>query len=127
LISLFEKDIVRCVCRMNNTMEISQGMDPSKNELTPLRDIISGLLTDGTLSFNPDDVDIWKVWDEVVGETISESARPARIRKRRLSVTVSDPIWLQELNFLESSIREKLNARLGRMAVDRIDFRIGRR
>jgi predicted nucleic acid-binding Zn ribbon protein len=102
-------------------------MDQSKHELTHLRDIISGLLSDGTLPFNPDDVDIWRVWDEVVGETISESARPSRIKKGRLSVTVSDPIWLQELNFLESSIREKLNSRLGRMAVDRIDFRVGRR
>jgi len=112
---------------MNNAMEVSQDMDPSKNELTPLRDIISGLLTDGILSFNPDDVDIWKVWNEVVGQTISESARPTRIRKGRLSVTVSDPIWLQELNFLESTIREKLNSKLGRMAVDKIDFRVGRR
>jgi len=102
-------------------------MNPLKKELTPLGDIISGIFTDGTLPFNPDDVDIWKIWDDVVGETISESARPARIRKRCLSVTVSDPIWLQELNFLESSIREKLNTRLGRTAVDRIDFRVGRR
>jgi predicted nucleic acid-binding Zn ribbon protein len=101
-------------------------MDPFKNELTPLRDIISGLLNDGTLPFNPDDVDIWKIWDEVVGETISESARPSRIRKRRLRVTVSDPIWLQELNFLEPIIREKLNSRLDRMAVDKIDFKVGR-
>lgn len=102
-------------------------MNPSKKELTPLRDIISGILSDGTLPFNPDDVDIWRVWDEVVGETISESARPSMIKKRRLRVTVSDPIWLQELNFLESAIREKLNARLGRMAIDRIDFKVGRR
>lgn len=98
-----------------------------KKELTPLKDIISGLLADGTLPFNPDDVDIWRVWDDVVGDTISASARPSRIKKRRLKVTVSDPIWLQELNFLESAIREKLNSRLGRTAVDRIDFKIGRR
>ena len=102
-------------------------MDLLKKELTPLRDIISGLLTDGTLPFNPDDVDIWRVWDEVVGETISKSARPSRIKKRRLRVTVSDPIWLQELNFLESAIREKLNIKLGRMAIERIDFKVGRR
>jgi hypothetical protein len=101
-------------------------MDLSKHELTSLRDIISGLLTDGTLPFNPDDVDIWRVWDEVVGETISKSARPSRIKKRRLRVTVSEPIWLQELTFLESTIREKLNTRLGRTAIDRIDFRVGR-
>ena len=110
---------------------MSHCMEPAekkrKKELTSLRDIITGLLTDGTLPFNPDDVDIWRVWDEVVGETISQSARPTRIKKRRLSVTVSDSIWLQELSFLESTIREKLNSRLGRMAVDRIDFRVGRR
>jgi len=99
--------------------------DLGKTELTPLGDIISGLLTDGTLPFHPDDVDIWRVWAEVVGDTISESARPARIRKGRLRVTVSDPIWLQELNFLESTIREKLNKRLGRTAVKTIDFRVG--
>jgi len=98
----------------------------SQKKLTPIGDIIANLLTDGTLPFNPDDVEIWKVWDEVVGQTISESARPSRIREGRLRVTVSDPIWLQELNFLESTIREKLNERLGRMAVDRIDFRVGR-
>jgi len=108
-------------------MDSSYRMERSKRELTPLKDIISGLLTDGTLPFNPDDMDIWKVWDDVVGETISESARPTRIRKGRLSVTVSDPVWLQELHFLESAIREKLNSRLGRMAVERIDFRVGRR
>jgi hypothetical protein len=102
-------------------------METPKSDLIPLRDIISGLLRDGTLPFNPDDVDIWKVWDDVVGETISKSARPSRIKKRRLSVTVSDPIWLQELHFLESTIREKLNSRLGRMAIDRIDFKVGRR
>jgi hypothetical protein len=101
-------------------------MGKTKKQLTPIGDIIANLLTDGTLPFDPDDVDIWKVWDEVVGQTISESARPSRIRKGCLRVTVSDPIWLQELNFLESTIREKLNERLGRIAVDRIDFRINR-
>lgn len=102
-------------------------MGANRRELTSLREILSGLLSDGTLPFNPDDVDIWRVWDEVVGETISKSARPSRIRKRCLRVTVSDPIWLQELHFLESTIREKLNQRLGRPAIDTIDFKVGRR
>jgi predicted nucleic acid-binding Zn ribbon protein len=109
-----------------NQTKWPQFMDPLKKDLTSLKDIISGLLTDGTLPFNPDDVDIWKVWEEVVGEAISESARPSRIKGRRLKVTVSDPIWLQELTFLESDIREKLNGRLGRTAVEKIDFKVGR-
>ncbi len=102
-------------------------MNRRKKELTPLGDIIRNLLTDGTLPFDPNDVDIWKVWDGVVGQTISESARPSRIRKGCLKVTVSDPIWLQELTFLESTIREKLNKKLGRKAINRIEFKVGPR
>ena len=102
-------------------------MKKPQKELTPIGDIVANLLTDGTLPFNPNDVDIWKVWDEVVGQTISESARPSRIKKGCLRVTVSDPIWLQELKFLESTIREKLNKKLGRTAIERIDFRVGPR
>ncbi|MBC8418347.1 MAG: DUF721 domain-containing protein [Desulfobacterales bacterium] len=102
-------------------------MGRHQKEMTPIGDIIANLFTGGTLPFNPDDVDIWKVWDEVVGPTISDSARPSQIKKKRLMVTVSDPIWLQELKFLESTIREKLNRKLGREVVDKIEFRVGPR
>ena len=102
-------------------------MEKPRKELTPIGDIISALLTDGTLPFNPDDVDIWRVWDEVVGESFLDNTRPSRIRNKRLTVTVSDSISLQELKFLESAIREKLNETLGRSAVDKIEFRVGSR
>lgn len=101
-------------------------MDVPKKDLTPLKEIISGLLNARALPFHPDDMEIWKVWGEVVGDGIAGCARPTGIKKRRLMVTVSDPIWLQELRFLESGIREKLNQRLGRAAIDRIDFKVGR-
>ena len=100
-------------------------MGNDKNSLTALKDIIGNLLGDGTLPFNPDDANIWKVWDEIVGPAISKNARPSRIKNGMLRVTVSDPIWLQELKFLESDIREKLNSKLGRNAVEKIEFRIG--
>jgi len=102
-------------------------MEKPQKELTPIGDIISSLLTDGTLPFHPDDVDIWRVWDEVVGESFSGNTRPSRIRNKRLRVTVSDSIYLQELKFQESTIREKLNEKLGRNAVNRIEFRVGSR
>ena len=98
-----------------------------RKELTPLGDIVSSLLTDGTLPFNQDDVDIWNVWDEVVGEPFSGSTRPSGIRDKRLKVTVSDSVSLQELKFQESDLKEKLNEKLGRYAVDKIEFRVGSR
>jgi predicted nucleic acid-binding Zn ribbon protein len=79
------------------------------------------------LPFNPDDARIWEVWEEVVGPTIANQARPSWIKDGRLRVKVSDPIWLQELKFVEGEIRGKLNKELGRNAVERIEFRVGPR
>jgi predicted nucleic acid-binding Zn ribbon protein len=100
-------------------------MAKDNDSLTPLKDVIANLLSDGTLPFNPDDARIWSVWDEVVGPAISRNASPSWIKNGRLRVRVSDPIWLQELEFLEASIREKLNTKLGRKTIGRIEFRIG--
>ncbi len=98
-----------------------------KESLTPLGDILSALLADSNLPFNPRDATIWKIWDEAVGSAIARNAQPLWIKDRRLRVKVSDPIWLQELSYMEVTIREKLNARLGRQAVEKIEFRLNSR
>jgi hypothetical protein len=100
-------------------------MEKDRNSLTSLKDIIGNLLGNGSLPFNPDDAGIWKFWDEIVGSAVSKNARPSRIKNGMLRVTVSDPIWLQELQFIEESIREKLNDKLGRNAVKKVEFKIG--
>ena len=100
-------------------------MNREKNTLTPLKDIISTILDDPGLPFNPDDAFIWKVWDGVVGTAIAKNAQPLWIKEGRLRVKVADPIWLQELGFAEETIKEKLNRKLGRKAVERIEFRLG--
>ena len=95
--------------------------------LTSLKDIMADLLGSTSLPFNPEDATIWKIWDEVVGPGIARNAQPLWIKDRRLRVKVSDPIWLQELSYLEASVRQKLNARLGRQAVEKIEFRLSSR
>jgi predicted nucleic acid-binding Zn ribbon protein len=102
-------------------------MGKHKNSMTSLRDVIANLFGHGVLPFNPEDANIWKIWDEVVGPSISRNARPSWIKDKRLRVTVSDPIWLQELKFVEAGMREKINEKLGRNAVERIEFRVGHR
>jgi len=65
------------------------------------------------------------VWDEIVGPSISKNAQPSGINDKKLKVIVSNPIWLQELQFTEESIRNQLNRKLGRKAIRKIDFRVG--
>ncbi|MFH0844240.1 MAG: DUF721 domain-containing protein [Pseudomonadota bacterium] len=100
-------------------------MNETKDSLTPLKEILSSILHDPDLPFNPDDVRIWRVWDEVVGPGIAINAQPLWIKKGRLRVRVTDSIWLQELEFVRENIREKLNEKLGRAAVKKIEFRLG--
>jgi predicted nucleic acid-binding Zn ribbon protein len=100
-------------------------MDAKDETLTSLRDILTNLMSDAKLSFNPNDALIWKVWDEVVGPAIAKHAQPTWIKDGRLRVKVTDPIWLQELGFVGDAIKEKINKKLGRKAVERIEFRLG--
>jgi predicted nucleic acid-binding Zn ribbon protein len=100
-------------------------MTKRKENLLPLKDIITSLLRDPKLPFNPDDGRIWNVWEEAVGSAIAQHAQPEWIKSGKLRVRVSDPIWLQELGFVQETIKEKLNKRLGRKAVEIIEFRLG--
>jgi hypothetical protein len=100
-------------------------MIEKKRSLIPLKEIVKEILEDGTVPFNPEDIEIWKVWDEVVGPVVSRHAQPSWLDKGCLRVMVSDPIWLQELRFSEDDIKTGLNSKLGRGAVVKIDFRVG--
>lgn len=90
-----------------------------------LKDILSTLFHEGPLPFRIEDAEIWKVWEDAVGPAVAQNARPDRIRNGELRVVVSDPIWLQELQFLEAEIRERLNQSLNRHAVRKLVFRKG--
>lgn len=100
-------------------------MTTKKETLTPLKDIISGILKDTDLPFNPGDAKIWQVWEEAVGKGIAAHARPVWIRNNCLRVNVSDSVWLQELEYVKDTIIEKLNTKVGRSAVKKIELRFG--
>ncbi|MCP4682302.1 MAG: DUF721 domain-containing protein [Desulfobacterales bacterium] len=100
-------------------------MRKKQDKFIPLKDVLAGLFKDKAIPFNPDDALIWNVWDEAVGHAVSRHARPIWIKDGTLRVGVSDPIWLQELKFVEKDILENLNKKLSRKAVDKIEFRVG--
>jgi predicted nucleic acid-binding Zn ribbon protein len=102
-------------------------MNEKKGALTPIKDILSSLMKNPDLPFNPADARIWEVWEEAVGKAIANHTHPVWIKNRCLRVTVSDSIWLQELEYVKETIIAKLNGKLGRDAVEKIDFRFGER
>ncbi len=56
---------------------------------------------------------VFLFWDEVVGSEIARHAQPQVIKGDVLWLTVSDSIWMQQLQFERYHLLELLNARLG--------------
>ncbi|NLD35973.1 MAG: DUF721 domain-containing protein [Desulfatiglans sp.] len=98
--------------------------EEKKESMSSLKDILQGVLSGANPRFTADS-EIWEVWDEVVGPAIAEHASPVKIKKNKLIVHVPESVWLQELEYVSETIKEKLNQRLGRKAVDKIIFRPG--
>ena len=70
-------------------------------------------------------VRVWELWDDVVGKTISENARPAAFKGNLLLVEVSSSTWMHQLQFLKSDIIKKINDAIGQVSVEEIKFKIG--
>lgn len=65
---------------------------------------------------------VWTFWADAVGVAIAERAEPATFRDGVLSVRVSGPAWMQELQFMKDELRERLNVRLGAPLIRDIYF-----
>jgi len=68
----------------------------------------------------------WQIWDQAVGPQIAAHARPSRLRKTVLEVTVDQPVWMQQLQLMKPQLLAKLNAHLGQAPIDDIFLRRGR-
>ena len=101
-------------------------MEQNKKSFTHVKDVIDNLFSTSALSTDFHDMEIWKLWDSVVGKKIAEHARPSSIKKGVLMVKVSDSVWLQELEFMAETIKEKLNSRIQRQAIKKIRFKVGK-
>ncbi|MGD9763404.1 MAG: DciA family protein [Candidatus Binatia bacterium] len=64
----------------------------------------------------------WALWADVVGTTVAAHAEPAAFRDGVLSVRVGGSAWMQELQLMKDTLRERLNERLGAALIRDIYF-----
>lgn len=69
--------------------------------------------------------EVWRLWDEAVGESIAQNARPAAFKGKLLIVHVSSSTWLHQLQFLKKDMITQLNAALGKPLIEELKFKIG--
>ena len=68
---------------------------------------------------------VWQVWDGIVGDVISQNARPAAFKGKILLVHVTNSTWIHQLQFLKKEMIAKLNDTLGNALIDDLKFKIG--
>src|SRR6266478_3429196 len=90
------------------------------SEVSPLADPLAHLLRRIDPEQRLHAYELWRFWDDVVGEQIARQAQPARLRNAVLFVTVASHVWMQELQFLKNDIRARLNERLGAALIEDI-------
>lgn len=91
---------------------------------------ISKLLTGSGL--NPElgarlkDLAIWERWDQAVGSAIAARTRPLRLVGGVLTVAVASGPWMQQLSFMKTELRDRINTTLGDDRVREIVLKAGR-
>lgn len=64
------------------------------------------------------------VWGEVVGERVAAVARPVSERDGTVTVACTDPVWVEELDLMQTQIQHRLRERLTDKAPRALRFRV---
>ena len=70
-------------------------------------------------------IQVWRIWDDLVGDVIAQNAKPAAFKGDVLLVHVSSSPWVHQLQFLKGNIILKLNSALGKKMIKDLRFKIG--
>lgn len=84
--------------------------------------VLSGLRMDQRRA----EIEILRVWNQLIDPNIVSHAQPAGIRKGTLFVNVDSNVWLSEIvRYRRKEILDRLQHSFGRELVQRISFRVG--
>ncbi len=68
---------------------------------------------------------IWEIWDQAVGDRISQIAQPGAFKGNQLWVHVAHSGLIQELQFSKQSLISKINQAFGKKIIHDIKFKVG--
>ncbi len=88
--------------------------------------LIPSLLKDLRIDTRQAEVEIVKVWNNLIDPTIVAHAQPVGLRKGTLFVTVDSSVWLAEIvRYRRKEILDRLQHSFGRDVIQKISYRIG--
>jgi hypothetical protein len=99
--------------------------DDTQPGFVHIGNVIDGVLKNYRSKPDFELTEIWRLWDEAVGATIAQNARPAAFKGQLLIVHVISSTWIHQLQFLKNDLMAKINDALGKPLIQEIKFKIG--
>jgi len=96
-----------------------------KTNFVHIGGVIDDVLSEYRNKYDLELIQVWRLWDGVVGEAIAKNAQPAAFKGKLLLVYVTNSTWLHQLQFLKGDILSRLNDALAKTKVEGIIFKIG--
>ena len=101
------------------------GMTQSRRPLTPLPDLIAGMIKTHGFQSRMVEFTLQQQWGAIVGPHIAGHTYPESIRHRKLFLLAETSVWLQQLLFLKSEILAKITEVMGEDVLTDIVLRLG--
>jgi predicted nucleic acid-binding Zn ribbon protein len=88
--------------------------------------VVSKVLLDLKMDLHRADIEIVKVWNELIDPNVTMHAQPHNLRKGTLFVNVDSSAWLTEIvRYRRKEILDRLQHSFGKNLIQKISFRIG--
>ncbi|MCC6838859.1 MAG: DUF721 domain-containing protein [Flavobacteriales bacterium] len=89
---------------------------------TTLKEAMDRLVDAFGLREKLDEQAVASIWDDVVGGMVARHTVAVKLRKGKLYVKVDSAPLRQELTFMREALAEKVNQRLGRHVVEKVQL-----
>lgn len=97
-----------------------------KNNAQRVGDLLPQVLTGFRIEQKRGEIEIVKVWNDLIDPNIVAHAQPVGLNKGTLFVNVDNSVWLSEIvRYKRKEILERLQHSFGREVIQRISFRAG--
>ena len=88
--------------------------------------VVAKVLADLKMDSRRADIEIVKVWNELLDPNITAHAQPHNLHKGTLFVNVDSSAWLSEIvRYRRKEILDRLQHSFGKNLIQRISFRVG--
>ncbi len=107
-------------------IDLSEEEKARINRVKPIADVVPGVLKGLGLERKQSELEILKVWNNLMDPTVVAHAKPVGLAKGTLFVNVDSNVWLNEIvRYRRREILQRLGHSFGPDLVQRISFRVG--